>query len=425
MKSSPFLAANQRLERITENTLVVGVDIAKEVHVAQAATWRGIIMTRRPIRFENGKNGFDRFISRIQELQKEHGLNDVIVGMESTGHYFFNLANWLVDQGIEVVLVNPATTKRNKENRDNTPSKSDPKDAAVIAESISRGFYSPYRIKDPLIQRLNVLVRVREQIVKESSRTKNRIHGWLDLYFPEYESEVFKDIFCLRSLATLHQMAMPTDITSLTPEEIVERWTKHGLLRAGGKRGIHKAIELLKAAMHSVGDTKSLEEARWEIEYLVEDYERHQKRLQEAEEKMDALLEEIPQVGIIQSVGIGSKTCAAILACAGDLTEFDHGNQLLRLAGMNLAEKQSGKYKGHIKLSKRGNALLRKYLYLAVLQLLRQNQTFRAWHKRNVETKHMKPMASLVKLIGKLARVLVAMARKHEPFDAAMAELAA
>ncbi|MDQ0888017.1 transposase [Paenibacillus sp. V4I9] len=44
-----------------------------------------------------------------------HGMNDFVVGMESTGHYWFNIANWLVGQGIDVALVNPMTTKRNKE----------------------------------------------------------------------------------------------------------------------------------------------------------------------------------------------------------------------------------------------------------------------------------------------------------------------
>ena len=64
--------------------------------------------------------------------------------MEPTGHYWFNLANWLSDKGINVVMVNPATTKRNKENRDNCPSKNDPKDALVIADVVSRGFYYEY-----------------------------------------------------------------------------------------------------------------------------------------------------------------------------------------------------------------------------------------------------------------------------------------
>jgi hypothetical protein len=37
-------------------------------------------------------------------------------------------------------MVNPAATKRNKENRDNSPSKSDPKDALVIERPPDVGF---------------------------------------------------------------------------------------------------------------------------------------------------------------------------------------------------------------------------------------------------------------------------------------------
>lgn len=63
-------------------------------------------------------------------------MNYVIVGMEPTGNYFFNLAKWLMDRDPQEVLVNPTTTKRNKEIRENNPSKSDPKDAAIIADIV-------------------------------------------------------------------------------------------------------------------------------------------------------------------------------------------------------------------------------------------------------------------------------------------------
>ncbi len=126
-----------------------------------------------------------------------------------------------------MVLVNPATTKRNKENLDNTPSKSDPKDAAVIAELVGRGFYSPYQPKDPVFQRLNVLARVRDRIDRDFTRVKNCIHGWLDVYFPEYIS-VFKDPFIPRSIATLHQCSTPEDLKELSPQEIVDKWLHKG-----------------------------------------------------------------------------------------------------------------------------------------------------------------------------------------------------
>jgi transposase len=80
----------------------------------------------------------------MDELQQKHRLKTVIIGMEPTGHYWWNLANWLANKGLNVVLVNPATTKRNKENRDNSPSKSDPKDALVIADVVCRGYYYDY-----------------------------------------------------------------------------------------------------------------------------------------------------------------------------------------------------------------------------------------------------------------------------------------
>lgn len=56
--------------------------------------------------------------------------------MEPTGHYWTNLSKWLLNQTIEAVTVNPHVVKRNKENRDNTQSKSDKKDALVIADMV-------------------------------------------------------------------------------------------------------------------------------------------------------------------------------------------------------------------------------------------------------------------------------------------------
>ncbi|NMP25228.1 transposase, partial [Sulfobacillus harzensis] len=88
-----------------------------------------------------------------------------------------------------------------------------------------------------------------------------------------------------------------------------------------------------------------------------------------------------------------------------------------RKAGLNLAERTSGKYKGHIKLAKRGNAVLRKHLFFTVLHLIGTNPVFAAWHKRNVEGKRLTPMQSIMKLTRKLARLLVAMARTGQPFQ--------
>ncbi|MGF7036499.1 transposase [Paenibacillus mucilaginosus] len=109
MKFKQTDAQNQRIERITTSHLVVGIDMAKETHVAQATSFRGIVLSNRHLAFKNTAEGFEKLKRWIELLQQKHRLKGFIVGMEPTGHYWYNLANWLVDLGIHVVLVNPAT----------------------------------------------------------------------------------------------------------------------------------------------------------------------------------------------------------------------------------------------------------------------------------------------------------------------------
>jgi transposase len=416
MKSSLIKSQNQRVERISTSTLVIGIDIAKEKHAAQAINFRGIVLTKRPILFSNDLAGFEHLEHSIRKLQKMHDMNDVVVGMESTGHYWFNIANWLVKQGIDVVLVNPMTTKRNKENRDNSPSKNDPKDALVIADAVSRGFYTPFSPKDEAFRRIRVMVTNREHWVVKSGRIKNRIHRWLDIRFPEYR-QAFDDIFSDRSLATLRRFPAPSDLLQLSPQQMVQIWGEY-MTRPGGVRGRNKAIELQALARHSVGDSTALEEDKWELRHLIEEYERICQIIDEADEMIEKILPEIPCSDLVRSVGASVPATAAILAFGGDLRKLSHGNQLLRKAGLNLAERSSGKYKGQIKLTKRGNSLLRKHLYFTVFHLLSFNEAFQAMHAHNTQVKRMTKMQSMMKLIGKLARILIAMAREGQTFSA-------
>jgi transposase len=421
MKSSLIKSQNQRVERISTSTLVIGIDIAKEKHAAQAINFRGIVLTKRPILFSNDLAGFEHLEHSIRKLQKMHDMIDVVVGMESTGHYWFNIANWLVQHGIDVVLVNPMTTKRNKENRDNSPSKNDPKDALVIADAVSRGFYTPFSPKDEAFRRIRVMVTNREHWVVKSGRIKNRIHRWLDIRFPEYRQAV-DDIFSDRSLATLRRFPAPSDLLQLSPEQMVQIWGEY-MTRPGGVRGRNKAIELQSLARHSVGDSTALEEDKWELRHLIEEYERICQIIDEADEMIEKILPEIPCSDLVRSVGASVPATAAILAFGGDLRKLSHGNQLLRKAGLNLAERSSGKYKGQIKLTKRGNSLLRKHLYFTVFHLLSFNEAFQAMHAHNTQVKRMTKMQSMMKLIGKLARMLVAMAKDGQKFSADKAQL--
>lgn len=345
MKFKQSEAQNQRIERITPSHLVVGIDMAKETHVAQVTNYRGIVLTNRHLSFSNTIEGFEKLQRWMEGIQQKHRLSSVIIGMEPTGDYWWNLANRLSNKSLQVVLVNPATTKRNKENRDNCQSKSDPKDALVIADVVSRGYYYEHTKQAPVFQRLKTLMSDREFWVTNSVRLQNRIIRWLDIRFPEYSS-VFKDWTCKRSMATLKELPTPQDLAGQTIPEIIAMWRKH-MQRAGGSTGTQKAAELIAQAKRSVGDITALDEAKQDFARLIAEFERMTDMLADIEKQLHGMLEEIPMAVQLRSIkGLGAIFVAAILAGAGDLRQYTHGRQLLRKAGLNLSESMSRKRKG-------------------------------------------------------------------------------
>lgn len=417
MKFTQTEATNQRIEKISMQHAVVGVDIAKEVHAAQITDFRGRCLANRHLSFTNTLEGFERLLSWVKDVQAKKRLSSIIVGLEPTGHYWFHLANWLLSKGIEVALVNPVTTHRNKENRDNSPSKNDPKDALVIADVVSRGYYTEYSPQAESLERLKTTISNREYWSKISVSVTNRIIRWIDLYFPEFR-RVFPDWTVKRSLATLRAFPLPDDLKTKSVEQVIEGWYEQGMRRAAGATGIAKASELLLIAKRSIGESRALEEARQDIQRLLEEYERTIQILEEIQVTIEQLLGEIPVAKSLLSIpGIGKMTIAVLLGCAGDPRNYAHGRQLLRRAGLNLAERTSGKFKGKIKLSKRGDRTLRKHLFLGVLNLVRQNADFKRWHEHN-QKKGMTKMASIFKLHGKLARIIVGMVQRGESYCA-------
>ncbi|MDP1422125.1 IS110 family transposase [Peribacillus simplex] len=402
---------NQLIERISDTHLIVGVDIAQQLHVARAVNFRGIVVGD-PLTFENNEEGFVKLLSWIQNLLKLKNLDSTIVGMEPTGHYWINLSKWLDKQNIEVVTVNPHLVKRNKENRDNTQSKSDKKDALVIADMVKNGYYSFVRPTSESFEKLRVLISNRDVIVKRLVMSINQVNRWVDVVFPELR-QVFKDVTCKGAIATLRLFPTPDEISSLETLDVMRGW-KSLMKRQPGPK---KAQLLINLAKSSIGTGQALDAYKFHLEQLLEEYDLAVKQLERVEQNVKEVLYKIPFAKKLLIIkGISEISLAGILGESGDLSGFSHGNSLLRHAGLHLAEASSGKWKGQIVISKRGRSRLRRFLYLATMSLVMNNPEFKAVHSHNVKVKKIKKMKSIMKLIGKLARIFVGIARRNESY---------
>lgn len=403
---------NQLIERITNRHLVVGIDIAQQFHVARAVNYRGIVVGH-PLTFENNDEGFTKFLSWIKELKRINRLDTAIVGMEPTGHYWLNLSKWLFEQNVEVVTVNPHLVKRNKENRDNTQSKSDKKDALVIADVVKNGYYTLIHHSPESIEKLRVLMSNRDMIVKRLVSSINQINRWVDIVFPELR-QVFKDVTAKGAIATLRLFPTPVELRSLQPQDIIMGW-KSVMKRHAG---VPKAHSLIDLANKSVGTKKALDAYKLHLKQLLEEYDLATVQLEAVEQEVTNILMKIPYAEKILAIkGISTITLAGILGESGDLSGFAHGNALSRHTGLHLSEASSGKWKGQIVLSKRGRSRLRRFLFLATMSLIMNNPEFQAIHATNVKVKKTKKMKSVMKLCGKLARVLVGMARSGSDYS--------
>ncbi|MBY3621330.1 IS110 family transposase [Paenibacillus sp. VTT E-133280] len=403
---------NQLIEKITAQHLVVGIDIAQQTHVARAVNFRGIVVGN-PLSFSNDEEGFQFLLRWIQTLQSTHALTEAIVGMEPTGHYWFSLSNWLSDRQFEVVLVNPHLVRKNKENRDNTPSKSDKKDALVIADMVKNGYYLFIRNTPEAFEELRVFLSNRDSVVTRLVSAKNQIHRWVDVVFPELR-QVFKNIMCTGSLATLRLFPTPEELYKLQPQDVLQGW-KSVMKRHSGEP---KAKALISFASRSVGTKQALHAYKLHLKQLLDEYDLACLQLKTVETEIVAVLKRIPFAESMLAVkGISVISLAGILGEAGDLSGFVHGNALLRHAGLNLAEASSGKWTGQMKISKRGRSRLRRFIFMMTMSLVASNSEFKAMHTYNVQVKKMKKMRSIMKLCGKLARILVGMARSGEAYN--------
>lgn len=352
----------------------------------------------------------------MKDLQQAQDKAEIIFGVEPTGHYWFPLAAFLQDEGIKVVLVNPHHVNKSKELEDNSQTKSDYKDAKVIADLIRKGHYSESNLPTAAFADLRILMNVREKVVESSNQVKARIHNWFDRFFPEYP-RVFKDWTGKASLMTLHQFPIPQDITSIGARGVLEHWKteiKQGV-------GIKRAEKLYEAATISIGLTEGIVAARIELVTLVEQFRLYTEQIETIMEKVMNILDEIPgTVEMLSIPGVGVATVAGFLAEVGDLSKYDHGQQIIRLAGLNLIENSSGKRKGKTGISKRGRSRLRGILFRCIMPMVAKNKEFKALHKYYTTRSQnpLKKKQSLIALCGKLIRVLYTLGTKQKEYNA-------
>jgi transposase len=121
--------------------------------------------------------------------------------------------------------------------------------------------------------------------------------------------------------------------------------------------------------------------------------------------------------------GIGRINALTILAEAGDLRRFSHHRQFLKFCGLDLATCQSGTFRGRTKLSKYGNARLRRTFWMAAQIAARQRDNsfpdklgrYVAGHADDAYRRR-KAMTALTAKMARVAHAVVKTGTECRPF---------
>lgn len=406
---------NQKINQVTEKTLVVGIDIAKQTHYACFVDDRGRVL-QKSFSVSQAENGFDLFYQRILAAMKEYEKTEVIIGIEPTGHYWLNLAYFLEERGIPLVMVNPMHVKRSKELDDNLPTKHDRKDALVIARLVKDGRFSYPRILKGMEAELRVGSSFRNKLTEELGTVKNMMNRWLDRYFPEF-TQVFPS-FGKMALAVLECTPFPGDLHQKEADEVLALYREVEGLKSPQRP---KAQRLIEVAGNSIGVTEGREMARIEIATLVRRYHQLQLDIENMNQHLAEMVKTSVEYEWLSTVpGMGDSTIVDLLAEIGSFSHYEDSRQLIKLAGLTLRENSSGLHKGQKRISKRGRRKLRALLFRVMMPMIRHNEAFRKLHHyyTNRQVNPLRKKQSIVVLCGKLLKVLHGMCTKHRAFDA-------
>jgi len=398
---------------------IVAVDAAKYVNAAVICNIYGDIL-KGPFEFDGSQTGFQALKNQINQTREAYKLTDVILGIETTAHYYEDLVRVCGEEGYLVRVINAATTAEERRKSLNY-TKTDRVDLNAIVQAILQGHGDTSRKKDKDFETLQKFTRARRSLVDDQTRCINHIRLYMDHIFREFQGKnrridgknqvvkIFDDFTSKSSLFLMRNYPHPSDILSLGHDGLRELSIEHNL-----KMRDSTIKRLLLYAEESISKPKEMLVAELLLLRLkLDEYELIHRQIAELEEVIEELLLETDG-GILLSIpGVATTLAAELTAEMGNLENFTSADQLIKMAGTNPIVKQSGgKKPSHFAISKQGRAPFRCVVFLigrsVAINNPEMNRRYHQLKKRGKLTGQ-----AYIALGNKILRIAFAM-RKHQ-----------
>jgi len=329
--------------------------------------------------------------------------------MEPSGTYGDALRQALAEAGLALQRVQSKRSHDYAEVFDGVPSQHDGKDAAVIAELCAIGKCDPWTY-EPCDEKES-LMRFLVEWMDGQSRIHRlwigRIEALLARHWPEATQ-----CMELRSGTLLRTLAHYGGPAALARDNDAAR-----NLRKWGRRLLNaaKAAALLDSAGKTLG-VKQNQADQLRIRRVAREALRASLEAKRANRQLRTLARDNPIIQAqAQAIGVGS---ACVLWCRlGNPRDYFCAGAYRKAMGLNLKERSSGSYRGPLRISKRGDSMVRRWMHLAALRLIQQSPQVQSWYRDKRLRDGGDHKRAITAVVRRLAIALHKIANGSEPFD--------
>ena len=175
-----------------------------------------------------------------------------------------------------------------------------------------------------------------------------------------------------------------------------------------------KIEELLAGARSSVG----VRVGQWQRRQIQEYAEKALAARQQSDRAQRRLGRLAEGQTVLQAQGkvVGVPTACVLWVSTGDPRSFDSAAAYRKAMGLNLVERSSGTHQGVLRISKRGSARTRQWLYFAAMRLV-QRCGVRPWYEAKKARDEGDARRVLVAVMRKLAVALYHVGVRGEEFQ--------
>ncbi len=403
----------------------VGIDTSRYGHYA--VFLRDDLQPAAPeLQFPESAAGYALLRQRLGRLAQQHGPVHFLARVDAAGQYAENLLHFLhslatprvtapdvpAPFGLSVSCGDP---QRNKNYRAALfgSKKSDPVEARAAARFALTEQPSS-DIPMSLEQRtLRHIASRLHAVVRQRTRLRNQFHHLLALTFPEL-ALLTRDLAAGWVLELVHRYptaallatATPADLTAVPylPDKHVAALAEHSRTSIASLTG-PAAAELVREQVRQLRDAGA-----------------RQKRL---ENLLVRNYQALPQDNHLATIpGLGDVTAAVLTAVILDIDRFATPGKLVGYFGVLPVEVSSGvDREGQARaprrkvMSRRGNDLVRRYLWMAALSAVRYNPAVRALYARVVAQHPQEKAIAIGHAMRKLLHLAFAVWKSGRPFD--------